>query len=445
MLVTMPVLTQPTPLYDFIDEFQKTSGAGQTALWLQLAIVLGCAGLAWVINRLVRRKMRKEHVAEQWRFGSEGVARVLYPTLLWLGMEVATRLWHAGHSVTLLKLAASLAFAFALVRIAVYLLKSAFSQAKWVWQYERAIAGLIWLLFALHLTGLLPEITDALDAIVFPLGKQHVSVLTVINALFSVGLTLLVALWLGRLAEQRVMAVDTLDISLRVVFTKVLRTMLVVVGVMVALPLVGIDLTVLSVFGGAVGVGLGFGLQKIASNYVSGFIILLDGSIRIGDLIALDTRQGTVTKITSRYVLLKLSDGSEAIIPNETLITSTVLNLSHTDKLSYVSLPVRVAYGSNLDDARQVLVEAVADHERILKEPAPQAYVKALGESGIDLELGFWICDLQAGVTGLKSELYLSIWRAFAERQIEIPSPRRDLYLMNDDVKIAANQSSSMR
>jgi small-conductance mechanosensitive channel len=318
-------------------------------------------------------------------------------------------------------------------------------QAVWVARYERALAGLIWILFALHLSGLLPEFADALDGVVLPLGKQHVSVLTLVNGVFSIAVTLLIALWIGRLFEQRLMSIESLDLSLRVVVNKIVRTVLIVVAVLIALPLVGIDLTVLSVFGGAVGVGLGFGLQKVASNYVSGFIILLDGSIRIGDLVSIDGRQGTISKITSRYVLLKLSDGSEAIIPNEALITSTVLNLSLTDRLSYITLPVRVAYGTDLDAVRTLLSAMLSGQPRVLAEPMPQVFVKGLAESGIDLELGFWIGDLQSGVTGLRSDLYLLIWRAFNEHGIEIPYPRRDLYLIGEPGKVDPNQSSSAR
>ncbi|MBV8464672.1 MAG: mechanosensitive ion channel, partial [Burkholderiales bacterium] len=296
-----------TPLFDFLDEAQR-SGLTQPVIWMQIFVLVGFGFASWLISRALKPRIRAEGERKHWRFGTEGVARVLFPLTLWLSTEAAEAFWRAGHSVTLLRLAASLFFALVIVRAAVYLLQAVFAEAEWVRRYERTIAGFIWLIFVLQLTGVLPLFADQLEQIGFPVGHQHVTLLMVINGLFSVALTLLIALWFGRLLEARLMSIDSLNLSLRVVLTKVLRTLLVVVAVLIALPLVGIDLTVLSVFGGALGVGLGFGLQKVASNYVSGFIILLDGSIRIGDLVSIDTRQGTITKITARYVVLKLGD-----------------------------------------------------------------------------------------------------------------------------------------
>lgn len=438
------MLSNPTPLYDFIDELQA-AGWTQPSIWLQLVVVMACAAAAWLVSRLLRVRLRRDALALRWRFGSEGVARVLLPVLFWLGIEAATPLWGAKHSVTLLKLAASLATALVMVRVAVYILQAVFVQAQWVARYEKFIALSIWLLFALHLSGLLPELADFLDAIEIPIGKQRVSLLMMVNGLFSVALTMLGALWAGRLFEQRLMAVESLDLSLRVVVNKVVRTVLVVLGVLIALPLVGIDLTVLSVMGGAVGVGLGFGLQKVASNYVSGFIILLDGSTRIGDLVSIENRQGTVSKITARYVLLKLLDGSEAVIPNEVLITSTVLNLSHSDRLSYVALPVRISYDANLELARQLLLDALQGEERVLAEPAPSALVKAFADGGIDLDLGFWVADLQNGVGGLRSAIYLKIWQAFTSNGIALANQKRELLLVDERSGLDLAQSSSRR
>lgn len=174
--------------------------------------------------------------------------------------------------------------------------------------------------------------------------------LDILRAVASVAATVLAALWIGREIERRLMATDVMDVSLRVMAIKVVRTLLVVLAVLIALPLVGIiDLTVLSVFGGALGVGLGFGLQKIASNHVSGFIILMDRSVKIGDVVQIDNRSGMITQLTSRYIVLKGGDGTEALIPNEALITSTVVNQSYSDRLIRIALPIQVAYGSSLD------------------------------------------------------------------------------------------------
>ncbi|MBV8657261.1 MAG: mechanosensitive ion channel [Burkholderiales bacterium] len=440
-------LITSTPLYDFISEFEQNGGT-QTSLLLQAGTIVLCGVVGWLVSRLLRPRLKGAGI-RQWRFGSEGMTRVIFPLVSWLGVDMAGHLWRLAHNISLLRLASSLWFALVVVRSAVYLLQAVFVQAEWVKRFERWIASAIWVLFALHITGILPDILSALDDIVFPLGKQHVSLLTVINAALSVVVTLLVALWLGRLFEARLMQVDSLDLSLRVVLNKIVRTLLVVLGVMVALPLVGIDLTVLSVFSGALGVGLGFGLQKIASSYVSGFIILLDGSIRIGDVVSIENRQGSISRITSRYVVLKLGDGTEAIIPNETLITSTVLNLSHSDELLRVALSIPVDYATDLELANKILLDATLDEPRILAEPAAQVYLKTFAESGIELELGVWIKDPSAGTLGLKSSLNMKIWRAFKAQGISIPYPHRDVRLITEtrlqSVEIDQNQSSSTR
>ncbi|HEY9103281.1 mechanosensitive ion channel family protein [Chitinimonas sp.] len=434
-----------TALYDFIDDIQR-AGWSEPRLLIQLGILLGTALLAWLLSGALKPRLRQAGAAH-WKLGSEGIARVLFPLIFWISVEVASTLVRVPHGVTLLRLVASLLSAWVVVRTLAYLLHESFIQAEWAKRAVRPLAWLIWIVFALNISGVLPDIQEGLESISFPLGKQHVSLLMVINGLLSVAVTLLLAMWLGRLLEQRVMAANSLNLSLRVVITKLARTVLVVVAVMIALPMVGIDLTVLSVFGGALGVGLGFGLQKIASNYVSGFIILLDGSIRIGDVVIIDGRQGTVTGITARYVLLKLGDGGEAIIPNDSLISSTVLNLSHSDRLFRVAMPIQVAYDTDLDAASALLLSLTQGQPRILPEPVPQVLVKGFGESGIDLELAYWIGDPDQGSASLRSELNLKIWRAFKEQGIEIPYPRRDVYLINGQTagNIAADQSSSAR
>jgi small-conductance mechanosensitive channel len=193
---------------------------------------------------------------------------------------------------------------------------------------------------------------------------------------------------------------------------------------------VGIDLTVLSVFGGALGVGLGFGLQKIASNYVSGFIILLDRSIRIGDRLMVDNRVGYVSKITSRFVVLKSADGSEALVPNDTLIANTVINQSYTDKSLWISLPIQVAYGTDLHQALALLCQA-ASHPRVKTDPAPSAFVVAFADSGINLEVGLWVSDPENGMLSLRSDINLRIWQLFSQHGIQIPYPQREVHVLN--------------
>ena len=213
---------------------------------------------------------------------------------------------------------------------------------------------------------------------------------------------------------------------------KTIRALLLVVAVLVALQAVGLDLTLLSVFGGALGVGIGLGLQKLASNYIAGFTILIDRSIRLGDMITVDTRHGVVTRVTSRYVVVRSLDGVEAIVPNETLVTTTVLNHSYTSRDVRLGIPVQVSYDSDLDVALRLLEAAGGSHPRVMKSPnPPSAFVVRFAESGIDLELGVWILDPENGQLNLRSDLNRAIFRAFTEHGITIPYPQRELRILD--------------
>jgi small-conductance mechanosensitive channel len=212
-----------------------------------------------------------------------------------------------------------------------------------------------------------------------------------------------------------------------VVASRLLKALLALVAVLVALSLVGIDLTVLSVFSGALGVGLGLGLQRIASNYVSGFIILLDHSLTIGDMITVDKYYGAVSQINTRYTVIKALDGTETIVPNEMLVSSPVINHSYTDRKVRVVVKVSVAYESDVDRALQVLVEAARGQPRVLAEPAPAAFITGFGADGIDLEVGFWIHDPEEGTLGVRSAIARVLLQRFKEERIEIPFPQRDI------------------
>jgi small-conductance mechanosensitive channel len=285
------------------------------------------------------------------------------------------------------------------------------------------VSWLVWIIFALHLTGYLDEVVAALDAVGFDAGKQHLSLYTLLVGLLSVTVTLMMALWLAHLLESRLIGAMPLTPNLRVAFSKLARGLFMVLAMLVALPLVGIDITVLSVFGGALGVGLGLGLQKIAANYVSGFTLLLDQSIRIGDMVQVDKHYGEVKEIATRYTVLRSLDGSESIIPNETMITSPVINKSLTDKDNQILLPVQVAYGSDLGRVRDLLLEIAAANDRVLETPAPQVRLQSFGENGINLELVVWIRDPEEGEANLRSELNWSVWGAFQRGTDRNPLP----------------------
>jgi small-conductance mechanosensitive channel len=259
---------------------------------------------------------------------------------------------------------------------------------------------------------------------------MDISALALVDGLVATAVTMIVAVWLGRVAEGRIMALSRMDVSLRVVFSKLLRTVFVLLGVLIALALVGIDVTVLSVFGGALGVGLGFGLQKIAANYVSGFVILLDRSIKLGDLVTIDKCYGEVTRLTVRYVVVRSFDGTENLIPNETVITSTVVNHSYSDRVVRVDGRVQVAYSSDVPQVLETLRSVAAAHPRVLADPPPSAFVRGFADNGIDIEYFAWIRDPEAGRGNLQSELNLRILEEFRTQGIEIPYPQRDVRIV---------------
>jgi len=239
------------------------------------------------------------------------------------------------------------------------------------------------------------------------------------------------SLWASSLLEQRLMRGTHLDRNLRVVAAKVSRALLLLIAVLVALSFVGVDVTVLSVFGGALGVGIGLGLQKLASNYIAGFTILLDRSVRLGDMITVDNRTGTVSVVTSRYVVVRGLDGIESIVPNEMLVTTTVLNHSYTSKEVKVGVLVQISYDSDLELAMRLMTELAAREPRVLRGAlAPIVNVLQFGDNGIALELVVWINDPEMGQGNLRSALNIGIWKAFRDNGIRIPYPQREVRII---------------
>src|SRR5258708_35906590 len=239
-------------------------------------------------------------------------------------------------------------------------------------------------------------------------------------------LTITLALWISRITEGRVLSSDSMEMTTRVVITKVVRVGTLFAAILIALPLAGLDVTTLSIFSGALGVGLGFGLQKIASNYVSGFIVLLDRSLRIGDVVSVDNRRGEVTAIETRYTVIKGTDGVESIIPNEKLITESVSHHSYSDPKVSVVIPVTISYDSDVEKACRILAEAARRQVRVIAEPPIAARVKQLSERGLELELTVWINDPVAGEAELRSDLLKDVIRSLRAAQITLPDARRE-------------------
>ncbi|WP_300456514.1 mechanosensitive ion channel domain-containing protein [Accumulibacter sp.] len=401
-------------------------------LW-QVVALAACLLLAWGLSRYGQRRefarSRTDHGVLR-SFGTGSLKRVAFPLLALVFVLVvrkAFRYWHWG-PISLLDLALPLLLSLALVRAAIYILRHAFQAGSLLASSERFIGMGIWFCLALYITGLAEPIVELLEQVTFTAGKQKLDLWTLLTGLVTVCVTVLVALWLSGEIENRVLANDKLDANTRVVLGRLVKAVLSVIALLLSLSIVGIDMTALSVFSGALAVGLGLGLQKIASNYVSGFILLLDRSVCIGHLVAIDaTTSGVVTQITARYTVVRTLTGTEVIIPNEYLVSNIVRNESFTDSRLRVTISIQVAYGTDLEQAMRLMREAAQAQPRVLTDPPPQALLSAFADSGINLELGFWIGDPQEGTGGVRSAINLAIWRSFRDEGIEIPFPQREV------------------
>jgi small-conductance mechanosensitive channel len=398
---------------------------------VDLGAVLACFAVAWWVDRRVRLGSGVESRFAKISAGS--VNRVIFPLTALLLLLVVRGILRYWHPPLFFSIAVPLVVALALIRLCLYALHSLFGPSRFVPISERAISYVIFGALILYYFGVLPEIGNTLAEAKLPIGKNEVSMLDLGRDALVLILAIVASLWVAGFLEQQLMRSKTGDTNARVVVAKLFRALLLLVGVLIALSVVGIDITVLSVFGGALGVGIGLGLQKLASNYIAGFTILLDRSVRIGDMITVDNRFGVVSKATSRYVVVRSLDGIEAIVPNETMVTTTVLNHSYTSRDIKVGVPIQISYDSDLDRAMRLMTEVALGEPRVLRQPNPPlVLVIRFGENGIDLELAVWINDPESGQSNLKSALFLGIWRAFRANDIKIPYPQREVRLVTD-------------
>jgi small-conductance mechanosensitive channel len=412
-----------------LDRIQEALGT--TAGLVDLGTVLGCFIVAWWVDRRVRLGGGVES-----RFGkisAGSVNRVIFPLTALLLLLVARGILRNWHPPLFFSIAVPLVVALALIRLCLYALHNVFGPSRFVPVSERAISYTIFGALILYYFGVLPEIGNTLADAKLPIGKTEVSVLDLGRDALVLILAVVASLWLSGFLEQQLMRSKSGDTNARVVVAKLFRALLLLIGVMIALSVVGIDITVLSVFGGALGVGIGLGLQKLASNYIAGFTILLDRSVRIGDMVTVDNRFGIVSKATARYVVIRSLDGIEAIVPNETMVTTTVLNHSYTSRDIKVGVPVQISYDSDLDLAMRLMTDVALAEPRVLREPNPPLVaILRFADSGIELELGVWINDPENGQGNLRSALYLGIWRAFRAGGVKIPYPQREVRVIAD-------------
>lgn len=418
-----------------IDTFPELLAAltRPTAL-LELGLLAACLGLAWAISALLRPKdplpdpdgidLAQRTQGGIW-FGRRGFDGALFPVLA-LGLALLARVLMRDHiPVAVFKVAVPVLLSLAVIRVSVRVLHAAFPASGVVRALERTLSWGVWIVAVLWTTGLLPVLLAEMDAVSWKIGGAPVSLRSLVEGALSAVAVLLVMLWLSATIEQRLLRADSMHLSVRKIAANATRALLLLVGLLVALSAAGIPLGALGVMGGAVGVGIGLGLQRLAANYVSGFVILAERSLRIGDTVRVDGFEGRISDITTRYTLIRAPNGRESIVPNELLITQRVENLTYADSQLVLTTTVQVAYTTDLDALMPKLVAAVAQVPRVLSVPSPGVRLSLFADSGLELTVAFWISDPENGQVNAIGEVNLAILRLLNDEGVEIPFPQR--------------------
>lgn len=400
------------------------------AALIELGGLVLCALVAWAVAALVCRAVGSRGPASIM-FGKRIVDGVLFP-LLWMCLAYLTRALLAGRvPLAVFKIAMPVLISLLVIRLGVKVLQAAFMDRPLVRVLERTISWVAWLAMVLWVSGLLPVMLEELDQITWKVGGSTLSVRTMLEGTLTAGAMLIFTLWISSGIEARLLRSASGDeLSLRKAASNATRALLMLIGLLLALSTVGIDLTALSVLGGAIGVGVGFGLQKLAANYVSGFVILAERSMRIGDNVRVDGFEGRITQINARYTVIRSLAGRESIVPNEMLITNRVENLSLADSQVWQTTSVSVAYDSDVDLVMRLLTQAALSQERVLRDPAPSVNLASFGADGLEFKVGFWIADPEKGTDNLKSLINLDILKFLRDNQIEIPYPQRVVHTL---------------
>jgi small-conductance mechanosensitive channel len=430
----------PNRRIDSLDEW--LTGLAQPSALIEIGVVIACAVLAWGVLRLLRRASAntdKNSVV----FGQRIIDGVLFPLLLLVFAYIASIFLLRFFPLAVFKVAIPVLLSLAVIRLGVKVLQVAFKNAPWAHALERSISWLAWLAMLLWVSGLLPAILEELDGIKWKMGTTTLSLRTMLEGTLTAGLVILIALWISSAIEARLLRLATgNELSLRKALSNATRVTLVFIGLLVALSAVGIDLTALSVVGGAIGVGVGFGLQKLAANYVSGFVILAERSVRIGDNVRVDGFEGRITDIRARYTVIRALSGRESIVPNELFITNRIENLSLADLRVLQSTVVSVGYSSDVELVMRLLSEAALAQERILKDPGPSVNLTNFGADGLEFTLNYWMTDPENGQQNLRSGVNLAVLAALRTHGIEIPFPQRVVHV-KAEAKASAETSTN--
>lgn len=392
-----------------------------------LVAIIACIHIAWFIARPLKSRLSATIEKRNLTVTAPGrlliafrdtLTKVIAVVLLWLAMAVFR---HFGLKIYLLNTFESLLGAW----VAIHLITSIVQQAHWA----RFIAFLAWTVAALPIFSLLDPVLALLDSMAFTIGDTRLSVRLIIKALIILSILIWLAVNVSNLFNKRIAKIEGMSPSIQVLLTKTIAIVLMLMAALISISSLGIDLSVFAFVGGAVALGIGFGLQKVISNLFSGLILLLDRSIKPGDVIAIDNTYGQIKAMGARYVSIVTRDNTEYLIPNEDLITHRVVNWSFSTTLLRLKFTVGVAYDSDIHEVRELMIAAASRIDRVLDKPQPACHLKNFGDSSIDMELRFWIRDPENGISNVRSAVRIAIWDAFRANGIEIPFPQRVVHV----------------
>lgn len=448
-------------MQSFMNFLQTTSDlvaaeVSQSSFWYQVEAIIGAIILSLLVSRFLAYRIRrweeyfsKENVSHSIARFCLQLARRLFFSIfaalfLSLGASViADQHLLAEKSFNLINIGYQIFYAWALLVFMIQLFTTFVATDSLLQQIKKPLYVIFWILAILEIIGILPKFIQALRAINLPIGSDSLTLWALIVGAITIFVSLLLAHWLSNLCDSALNSAKDIDNNLKIVLSRLIHIAFMAVAVLISLSTMGLDLTILSVFGGAIGVGLGFGLQKIASNYISGFIILFDHSVKIGDTVEVAGFNGKITQIKTRYSVLRNFSGEEMIIPNETFVTQNVKNFTFTDRASVATVETSIGYECDVNRALAILVEIARRQSRVLESPTPWAVVSGFGNDGINLKLSFWVKDPENGTSVLRSSIMKEVLERFNAEKISIPYTIRDVTLKGELKIKAANDSSS--
>jgi small-conductance mechanosensitive channel len=424
------VLTMDEILARFNEIFVSVKGWAEVNLLtyesvMQIGVIVTLYLLCSFICSRLKPFMHKVLEKKTFYQKTELYLKALYlPVLWWLTTFSAWQITESlGYPIILLRMASTLIAVWLVISIVTLMIESEF--------FSKVIRVTVWFLAILNIFGLLNPFITFLDETSFTIGDNNLTLLGTITGVVSSIVLIWGALFFSTYIESKLREVPNVTPSARVLLSKISRIVLVVLAFLFAISSMGIDLTALAVFGGAIGVGLGLGLQKVVSNFISGVILLLDKSIKPGDVIEISNTYGKINKLAARYTSVISRDGREHLVPNEDIITQPVINWTFSSNRVRRHLPVNVSYNADLEKAMDLMMEAANETSRVIKNPEPRVLIKSFGDNGVDLELRMWIRDSENGVSNIASDVYLQIWHKFNEEGIEFPYPQRDIHIVS--------------